>query len=108
MAVAAATPAAKGGLSPEQVRRVVIKHAGALRACYESEAAKNPSLKGGISVAWQIDPSGSVSGAQLKQSSLSNPRVEGCVLRQIKSWSFPATDSPTTVAEYPFRFGVGG
>ena len=108
VAVAAATPAAKGGLSPEQVRRVVIKHAGALRACYESEAAKNPSLKGGISVAWQIDPSGSVSGAQLKQSSLSNPRVEGCVLRQIKSWSFPATDSPTTVAEYPFRFGVGG
>ncbi len=106
--VGAGTPAARGGLSPEQVRRVVMAHAGALRACYESEAQRNPNLKGGVSVAWQIDPAGAVSGAQIKQSSLSNPRVEGCVLRQIKSWKFPTSDAPTTVAEYPFRFGVGG
>jgi hypothetical protein len=104
----AGTPAAHGGLSPEQVRRVVMAHAGALRACYESEAQRNPSLKGGVSVKWQIEPAGTVAGAQIKQSSLSNPRVEGCVLRQIKSWRFPVADAPTTVAEYPFRFGVGG
>lgn len=104
----AGTPAARGGLSPEQVRRVVMAHAGALRACYETEAQRNPNLKGGISVQWQIDTAGAVAGAQIKQTSLSNPRVEGCVLRQIKGWKFPSADAPTTVAEYPFRFGVGG
>lgn len=106
--VGAGTPATKGGLSPEAVRRVVVAHQGALRACYELEAARNPNLKGGISVAWQIEPSGSVSGAQIKSSTLSNPKVEGCVLRQIKSWRFATADAPTNVAEYPFRFGVGG
>jgi hypothetical protein len=30
------------------------------------------------------------------------------VLRQVKSWHFDPSDSPTTVQSYPFRFGVGG
>lgn len=98
----------KGGLSQEQVRRVVMAHLGAVRACYESEAQRNPSLKGGVTVAWQIDPSGSVSSASVANSSLSNPRVEGCVVRQVKGWKFPTSETPTTVAGFPFKFGVGG
>ncbi len=97
-----------GGLSPEQVRRVVMAHTGALRACYESEAQRNPQLRGGVTIAWQIDPGGSVTGASLAGTTLGNPRVEGCILRQVKTWHFPTSDAPTTVASYPFRFGVGG
>jgi len=97
-----------GGLSGEQIRRVVKAHEGGLRACYESEAQRNPNLRGGVTVAWQIDASGSVSGASLSGSTLSNPRVEGCIIRQVKAWHFPTSDAPTNVASYPFRFGVGG
>jgi hypothetical protein len=100
--------AAMGGLTPEQVRRVVVVHEGALRACYESEAQRNPNLHGGVTVAWQIDASGSVNSASLGGSSLNNPRVEGCIVRQVKAWHFPTSDAPTTVGAYPFRFGVGG
>ena len=39
---------------------------------------------------------------------MSNPRVEGCVQRQVKSWKFPTSDSATNVAAYPFKFGIGG
>jgi hypothetical protein len=99
---------AQGGLSAEQVRRVVMAHTGALRACYETEAQRNPSLKGGVTVAWQIDASGSVTSASLAGTTLNNQRVEGCVTRQVKAWHFPVSDAPTTVAGYPFRFGVGG
>jgi hypothetical protein len=100
--------AASGGLSPEQVRRVVMAHQGALRACYESEAQRNPQLRGGVTMAWQIDATGGVTSASLAGTTLSNARVEGCVVRQVKAWHFPASDAPTTVAGYPFRFGVGG
>ena len=100
--------AASGGLSAEQVRRVVMAHTGALRACYESEAQRNPQLRGGVTVAWQIDATGAVTGASLAGTTLNNQRVEGCVTRQVKAWHFPASDAPTTVAGYPFRFGVGG
>ncbi len=100
--------ASKGGLSQEQVRRVVMAHLGAVRACYESEAQRNPSLKGGVTVMWTIDPSGGVSSASLAGTTLGNPRVEGCVVRQVKGWHFPSSETPTIVGGFPFKFGVGG
>lgn len=107
--IGAGTPAAHGGLSAEQIRRVVLAHTGALRACYEGEAQRNPNLRGGVTVAWQIDPSGTVSGSpSIASTTLNNARVEGCVTRQVKGWHFPASDSPSVVTAYPFRFGVGG
>jgi hypothetical protein len=106
--VGAGAAAAKGGLSPEQIRRVVMSHIGAVRACYESEAQRNPGLKGGVTVQWQIDPGGSVTSASVASTTLSNPRVEGCVVRQVQKWKFPTSDSSTTVGGFPFKFGIGG
>ncbi len=96
----------KSGLSAEQIRRVVFAHKGALQACYEIEAQKDPTLKGGVSVAWTIDASGSVLSAGLAGSSIHNARVEGCVLRQVKNWHFPSSDG-TSQATFPFSFGIG-
>ncbi|HEY8076552.1 MAG TPA: AgmX/PglI C-terminal domain-containing protein, partial [Labilithrix sp.] len=91
----------------EQVRRVVMARVAAIRACYEGEAQKNPSLKGGVTVSWHIDPSGAVTAASLANTSLNNPRVEGCVVRQVRGWHFPSADAPTDVS-FPFKFGIGG
>jgi len=79
-----------------------------VRACYETEAQRNPGLKGGVTVQWQIDPGGNVTSASVGATTLGNARVEGCVVRQVQKWKFPATDAPTTVAGFPFKFGVGG
>jgi hypothetical protein len=98
--------AAHGGLSAEQIRRVVMAHTGALRACYEMEAEKDPTLRGGVSVAWTIDPTGAVTSANLAGTTIHNQRVEGCVLRQVRTWRFPASEGPSQ-ATYPFSFGIG-
>ncbi len=108
VAVGAGVGASKGGLSQDQVRRVVMAHLGAVRACYESEAQRNPSLKGGLTVQWTIDPNGGVSSASVAGSTLGNPRVEGCVVRQVKGWHFPTSETSTIVGGFPFKFGVGG
>jgi hypothetical protein len=97
---------ARGGLSPDQVLRVVMAHKGAVRACYESEAQRNPSLKGGIVLSWQILPDGSVSSPALASSTLNNSRVEGCVVRQLRGWHFPASESQTIVPSFPFSFAL--
>jgi hypothetical protein len=107
VAVASGAGTGSGGLSQEQIRRVVMAHLGALRACYESEAERNPNLKGGLTVKWQIAPEGNVSGANLASSTLGNPRVEGCVVRQVKGWRFPSSPAVSTV-EWPFKFGLAG
>jgi hypothetical protein len=107
VAVSSGTGSGSGGLSPEQIRRVVMAHLGALRACYESEAERNPNLKGGVTVLWQIAPEGTVSGASLGGSSLGSPRVEGCVVRQVKGWRFPSSVAASSVS-WPFKFGLSG
>src|SRR5215471_686639 len=107
VAVASGAGTGSGGLSPEQIRRVVMAHLGALRACYESEADRNPNLKGGVTVQWQIAPEGAVSGASLANSSLGNPRVEGCVVRQVRGWKFPSSPTVSSVS-WPFKFGLAG
>jgi hypothetical protein len=107
VAVSSGAGTGSGGLSPEQIRRVVMAHLGALRACYESEADRNPNLRGGLTVQWQIAPEGVVSGASLANSSLGNARVEGCVIRQVRGWKFPSSPSVSSVS-WPFKFGLAG
>ncbi len=104
---AAGGGASHGGLSPEQIRRVVMAHRGALQACYEIEAQKDPTLRGGITAAWTIDASGAVTSASQAGSTIHNARVEGCVLRQIRTWHFPSSDGVSQVSSYPFSFGIG-
>jgi TonB family protein len=94
------------GLTPAQIQRVVTSRYGAFRACYESAAARTPGLQGGVTVSWSITPSGSVSGARIASSSLGNPRVEGCILRQVNRLRFPQADKATG-ASYPFLFKPG-
>ncbi|MGC4090276.1 MAG: AgmX/PglI C-terminal domain-containing protein [Polyangiaceae bacterium] len=91
------------GLGPEQIRRVVMSRMGAFTACYEIAAARDPSLKGGVTVNFSISPGGAVSAVSVSNSSLSNPRVEGCITRQFGRLQFPAADKPTN-AGFPFVF----
>ncbi|HLK36411.1 MAG TPA: AgmX/PglI C-terminal domain-containing protein [Polyangiaceae bacterium] len=98
--------AAHGGLSAEQIRRVVLAHKGALQACYEIEAQKDPTLRGGVTIAWTIDSGGGVTSVNVAGSTIHNARVEGCVQRQVRTWHFPASDG-VSQAQYPFSFGIG-
>lgn len=91
------------GLSAAQIARVVMSRMGAFRACYEIGAARDPSLKGGVTVSFGISPGGSVTSVSVSNSSLSNPRVEGCISRQFGRLQFPTADKPTNAA-FPFSF----
>jgi len=102
---AATTTPAGSGLSQEQIGRVVRARSGAFRACYESAAARDPKLQGGMTVSFTVSPSGSVT-ARISNSSLGNERVEGCVLRTFNRLRFPAADKPTNT-NYPLVFHPG-
>jgi hypothetical protein len=95
--------AAGQGLSPEQIRRVVMSRMGAFQACFEIASAHDPTLKGNVGIAFSINPGGGVSSANVTGSSLKNPRVEGCMLRAFQRLQFPAADKPTNAA-FPFAF----
>jgi hypothetical protein len=100
------SPAPGQGLSPEQIRRVVMSRSGAFQACYEIASAHDPTLKGSVGVSFSISPGGSVASASITGSSLNNAHVEGCILRQFNRLQFPTADKPTG-ASFPFAFRPG-
>ena len=93
-------------LTLKQVLRVVMVHKGAVRACYETGAATDRTLKGMVVLAWRILPDGSVRAGTITKSTLNNSRVEGCMLRELSGWRFPPAETPTIVPSFPFTFAL--
>jgi hypothetical protein len=97
-----------GFLSREQINRVVQANRAAIKYCFESALQHEPRLTGKLEAAWRIDRSGAVSTVRVAKSTLNSPKVEGCVLRQIKRWQFPKPDGGEVDVVYPFIFRGNG
>jgi hypothetical protein len=100
-------PDSEGGLSKEQVMRVVRSHAAAIKYCYDKELQRAPHLTGRIDIAWVIHSNGTVDRARVAKTAMNNAAVEGCIVRTVKSWQFPKADADTIVQSFPFLFKGG-
>jgi len=96
-----------GSLSKEQINKVVRAHLAGIKYCYEKELQHKSTLAGGIDVFWIIQPDGTVSKANVKNTTMGDAAVEGCIIRQVKQWQFPKAPAQTTVGRYPFIFKGG-
>lgn len=99
----------QGQLDREIIQRVVREHRREIRACYEAELQRNPSLEGRVSIGWVISPSGTVAAAQVENSTLNSSAVEQCMTRRILQWRFPEPRGGGIVrVNYPFVLSPGG
>lgn len=97
-----------GGLTAEEINRVVKARAAVFRACYQHELNRNPGISGKLIVHFVINGDGSVKSAKTGAgSSLRNGDVEGCVTSNIMRLKFPAKGGVANV-NYPFVFQPGG
>lgn len=93
----------RGSLSREVIRRVIRRHINEVRFCYEQELAQRPDLAGRVTVSFIISATGAVQTASVMNTTLSNARVEGCVVQAVRRWTFPAPDGGGVVGvNYPF------
>ncbi|MFO0681955.1 MAG: AgmX/PglI C-terminal domain-containing protein [Sandaracinus sp.] len=102
------TPHVSGYLSPEQIMRVVRQNQAAVRYCYEAQLQRQPSLRGRIEIAWRINREGRVTTSRVARSTMGNPSVEGCIVRQVRNWRFDQPDGGEVDVVFPFIFGSGG
>ncbi len=103
VAVSTGPPSTEGGLTKEQILKVVQAHASAIQFCYEKELQRFPNLAGKVMLNWKVDTEGHVTMSKVDSSTLSNPAAEGCMVRQVKAWTFPKSTGATTV-NFPFFF----
>jgi hypothetical protein len=97
-----------GGLTAEEINRVVKARAGIFKACYQAELNRSPGIGGKLVVNFQIGGDGVVKSAKISgQSNLRNASIEQCVTSNIMRLKFPAKGGLANV-NYPFLFSPGG
>jgi TonB family protein len=95
-----------GGLTEEQVLKVVKAKQNAILYCFEKELQRSPNIGGKIVVTWQIAASGAVKTARVKSSSVGSAAVDDCITRTVRALRFPqaANGQDTIVNTFPFIF----
>jgi outer membrane biosynthesis protein TonB len=102
--VEAQNPDTSGGLSREQILKVVLSHQAAIQFCYEKELQRFPHLSGKVTLEWKVDLDGHVVTVKVGSSSMNNASVEQCMTRQVKAWQFPKPNGVVALVSFPFFF----
>jgi hypothetical protein len=99
-----------GGLTAEEIDRVVKARAGVFRACYQKELNHTPGIGGKLLIHFKIGADGTVQAGNTSTaggSTLRNDAVEQCVKSNVNRLKFPAKGGVANV-NYPFVFTQGG
>ena len=78
-----------GGLSKEEIARVLRRANRRLRFCYERTLQRDPNAQGKVSVQFKIAASGRVATSKLVQDTFRQKAVGQCVSGVIKTLKFP-------------------
>ncbi|QQR89238.1 MAG: energy transducer TonB [Myxococcales bacterium] len=94
-----------GDFDSSLVVKMIRQRLGAIKACYERELKRNPSLSGKVTVEFTIQQSGSVSGAKSVENSTGDAAVAGCVVSAVQRFRFnPGPEGGSVTFRYPFVF----
>ena len=96
------------GEAPGNLRATLSGKGAQARGCYERALLKEPGLAGKVVLEWTISTGGTVVSAKTKSSTLRNGEVEGCILRNLKTWKFPPAKGGVVIVSYPFLFNSVG
>ncbi|MBK8013966.1 MAG: AgmX/PglI C-terminal domain-containing protein [Deltaproteobacteria bacterium] len=95
----------RGALSKEEIGRVIRRNLPRFKYCYEKQLSANPNLSGKVAVYFTVAPTGAVAQASIRESSISDATVEGCVATVMRSLKFPKPrGGGIVVVTYPFVF----
>ena len=103
--VRAGDPLVSGGLSQEEILGVIRAQLNQIRHCYEKLLQRSPNASGKINVQFIVGTNGRVSSARVKNSTIRDGAMTGCVTSVVRRWSFPRPRGGSSVTvNYPFSF----
>jgi hypothetical protein len=72
-------PELRGSLTVQQVRAVTLKHAKAVRYCYQRRVSEGLDEQGGLTVRFTIEPDGAVTKVKVRGDEVRDEQVLTCV-----------------------------
>lgn len=100
-------PQTDGALDASAVQRVLRRHRGALRACYQRALQAEPGLRVRAVLAFFVGPDGAVRSVRVRpgRGPAPDPALADCLAAASRVMRFPAaTDGGSTRVELPLRF----
>ncbi|MFB6264583.1 MAG: AgmX/PglI C-terminal domain-containing protein, partial [Bradymonadaceae bacterium] len=97
----------EGKLSRGKIVSVIDGRQGDIQGCYEKELLSNPGLGGKITFEWTIQPDGTVTNARQIHSSMGHAPVSNCILKILRSLTFPKPKGGSVTIQFPFMFRSG-
>jgi hypothetical protein len=94
-----------GGLTREEIERVINAHRSEVGFCYQKELQKDPGLFGKIKLRWTIVAGGSVSSVSTAENQTGSVSLENCIRDRLKTWTFPSpAGGAQAVVDWPWIF----
>lgn len=94
-----------GEFDASLVVQMIKNRLGAIRACYERELKRNPTLAGKVTVQFTIEQQGNVSGVKVVDNTTGEAAVGTCVANAVQRFRFnPGPEGGSVSFSYPFVF----
>ncbi len=97
-----------GNIAKSVIAKIINDHLGQIKYCYERQLNVRPDLKGKIVTTFVIGLEGKVTSVKIKQTTMNNADVEGCLSGVIRRMPFPKPGGGIVEVTYPFLFRVAG
>ncbi len=96
-----------GGLSREDIARVVNRHWTEVETCYQIALQRNPRTSGKVLMRWTIIKGGRVGNIQASSNTTGSSYLSNCILSRMKTWRFPSPPGESATVDWPFVFKSG-
>jgi len=94
-----------GDFDQSNVTRLIAQRISAIRACYEAQLRRNPTLSGKVTVEFTIQTTGSVSGVRASENTTGDAAVATCVTGVVSRFRWnPGPVGGSVQFAYPFVF----
>ena len=100
-------PKCEPGRCLDDISKAVVEHKTEARACYDDARKRAPKLEGKIVINFEIDATGSVTGASqsAQDGQIADDALAGCLAKVIEHTKFAASaQGKTTRAYHRFEF----
>jgi outer membrane biosynthesis protein TonB len=89
--------------TPELAQALAVRQSQA-RRCYNQALARDPSLKGRVSIGVRIGPAGNVCSVGVESNDMGTPAVANCAANIFRNASYPAPKGGCVDANIPLKF----
>jgi TonB family protein len=94
-----------GDFDSNLVIAMIKRRIGAIKACYERELRRNPTLAGKVTIEFTIQPRGNVTGVKVTANTTGDGAVGKCVANAVARFRFnPGPEGGSVTFSYPFVF----